>query len=190
MAAEARGMNLVYIYGPPATGKLTVANALVAQTGYKVFHNHLSIDCIRPVFDFGTESFWRLVHQIRLMTIEESARSGTDLIYTSVYSHPNNQELLERRLDVVERHGGRVCLVQLLCSDAARESRLSGASRLELNKITSIEVMRQMMNEGDLLSPVPGRPSLVIDNTDLEPEQVANRVIDHFGMLRLPRALE
>jgi dephospho-CoA kinase len=88
-------MNLVYIYGPPATGKLTVANALAAQTGYKVFHNHLSIDCIRPVFDFGTESFWRLVHQIRLMTIEESARSGTDLIYTSVYSHPNNQALLE-----------------------------------------------------------------------------------------------
>jgi RNase adaptor protein for sRNA GlmZ degradation len=88
----------------------------------------------------------------------------------------------------VERHGGRVCLVQLLCSDAARESRLNGASRLELNKITSIELMRQMMNEGDLLSPVPGRASLVIDNTDLQPEQVANRVIDHFGLASLPKA--
>jgi hypothetical protein len=177
-------MNLVYIYGPPATGKLTVANALAAQTGYKVFHNHLSIDCIRPVFDFGTESFWRLVHQIRLMTIEESARSGTDLIYTSVYRHPNNQELLEGRLDAVERHSGRVCLVQLLCSDAARESRLNGAIRLELNKITSIELMSQMMNEGDLLSPVPGRTSLTIDNTELEPERVAKQIIEHFGLAK------
>ena len=84
----------------------------------------------------------------------------------------------------MERHGGRVCLVQLLCSDAARESRLRGASRLELNKITAIELMRQMMTEGDLLSPVPGRTSLIIDNTDLEPEQVANRVIDHFGLVK------
>jgi hypothetical protein len=182
-------MNLVYIYGPPATGKLTVANALAAQTGYKVFHNHLSIDCIRPVFDFGTEPFWRLVHQIRLMTIEESARSGTDLIYTSVYSHPNNQELLERRLDAVERHGGRVCLVQLLCSDTARESRLNGASRVELNKITSIELMRQMMNEGDLFSPVPGRTSLIIDNTDLEPDEVASQIAEHFGLVNGPKPL-
>jgi hypothetical protein len=182
-------MNLVYVYGPPATGKLTVANALAAQTGFKVFHNHLSIDCIRPVFDFGTESFWRLVHQIRLMTIEEAARSGTDLIYTSVYSHPNNQELLERRLEAVERHGGRVCLVQLLCSDAARESRLNGASRIELNKITSIELMRQMMNEGDLLSPVPGRTSLIIDNTNLQPEQVAKQIVEHFGLVSGPGAL-
>jgi RNase adaptor protein for sRNA GlmZ degradation len=85
-------------------------------------------------------------------------------------------------LDAVERHGGRVCLVQLLCSDAARESRLSGASRVALNKITSVELMRQMMNEGDLLSPVPGRPSLIIDNTELESEQVAKQIIEHFGL--------
>jgi hypothetical protein len=181
-------MNLVYMYGPPATGKLTVANALAAQTGYKVFHNHLSIDCIRPVFDFGRESFWRLVHQIRLMTIEEAARSGTDLIYTSVYSHPKNQVLLESRLDAVERHRGRACLVQLLCSEIARESRLSSASRVALNKITSIELMRQMMDDGDLLSPVPGRTSLTIDNTNLQPEQVANQIVEHFGLASVPKA--
>jgi RNase adaptor protein for sRNA GlmZ degradation len=87
----------------------------------------------------------------------------------------------------VERHGGRVCLVQLLCSDAARESRLNGASRIELNKITSIELMRQMMNEGDLLSPVPGRTSLTIDNTNLQPEEVANRITDHFGLVSGPQ---
>jgi hypothetical protein len=177
-------MNLVYIYGPPATGKLTVANVLAAQTGYKVFHNHLSIDCIRPVFDFGTESFWRLVHQIRLMTIEESARSGTDLIYTSVYSHPKNQALFETRFAAVQSEGGRVCLVQLLCSDSAREARLSDASRLQLNKLTSIEALRQVMDSEDLLSPVPGRPSLVIDNTDLEPDEVASQIAEHFGLVK------
>jgi replication-associated recombination protein RarA len=32
--------SLVFIYGPPAAGKLTVAEALAMRTGHKVFHNH------------------------------------------------------------------------------------------------------------------------------------------------------
>jgi len=78
-------MNLVYLYGPPAVGKLTVAKELPLLTSYRVFHNHLTIDCITPVFEFGSEVFWELVHGSRLAVIEEAARQGVDLIYTSVY---------------------------------------------------------------------------------------------------------
>ncbi len=35
-------MQLVFLYGPPGVGKLTVGNALSALTGYKLFHNHLT----------------------------------------------------------------------------------------------------------------------------------------------------
>jgi hypothetical protein len=84
----------------------------------------------------------------------------------------------------VESEGGRICLVQLLCSDSARESRLSGASRVALNKLTSIEIVRQVMEDEDLLSLGPGRPSLIIDNTDVEPEQVANLITEHFGLVK------
>ena len=51
-------MKLIIIYGPPAAGKLTVANAIAERTGIKVFHNHLSIDCVKPVIEFGTPAFW------------------------------------------------------------------------------------------------------------------------------------
>lgn len=34
-------MRLIFIYGLPATGKLTVAQELAKRTGYKLFHNHL-----------------------------------------------------------------------------------------------------------------------------------------------------
>ena len=52
-------MKLVILYGAPASGKLTIATELGKRTGFKVFHNHLSIDCVRPVFDFGTPPFLR-----------------------------------------------------------------------------------------------------------------------------------
>ncbi len=47
-----RGMNrpatLVYLYGPPAVGKLTVATELQRLTGFRLFHNHLTVDALRP----------------------------------------------------------------------------------------------------------------------------------------------
>ncbi|MGI8542838.1 MAG: hypothetical protein ACR2MD_05085 [Aridibacter sp.] len=36
-------MKLIFIYGSPAVGKLTVANEIAKRTCFKVFHNHLMI---------------------------------------------------------------------------------------------------------------------------------------------------
>jgi hypothetical protein len=67
-------MNLVFLYGPPGVGKLTVGQALADITGYRLFHNHLAIDCARPVFEFGTGPFWGLVQDLRVLTIDHAAR--------------------------------------------------------------------------------------------------------------------
>ena len=58
-------MKLVFIYGPPGVGKLTVAKELSNLTGFKLFHNHVSIDFASSVFDFGTAAFWHVVRQAR-----------------------------------------------------------------------------------------------------------------------------
>lgn len=39
-------MKLLFIYGPPASGKLTVAREPAALTGYRLFHNHLVVDAL------------------------------------------------------------------------------------------------------------------------------------------------
>ncbi len=43
-------MRLVFIYGPPGVGKLTVARELAALTGFKLFHNHLTVVCTAVAF--------------------------------------------------------------------------------------------------------------------------------------------
>lgn len=45
-------MELVVIYGAPGVGKLTVARELARKTGYKLFHNHLTVDLVKSLFDF------------------------------------------------------------------------------------------------------------------------------------------
>lgn len=48
-------MNLVFLYGPPAVGKLTVATILAEKTGYTLFHNHQIINLLRNVFGFDSK---------------------------------------------------------------------------------------------------------------------------------------
>src|SRR5205085_4744136 len=103
------------IYGSPAAGKLTVANEISAATGFKVFHNHLTINCVRPIFDFGTPPFGRLVDSFRVQLISEATRENVNLVHTFVYSFGNDDPYIERVIRTVEENGGEVCLVLLKC---------------------------------------------------------------------------
>src|SRR5687768_11271742 len=106
-------MKLIIIHGPPAAGKLTVANEVAGLTGFKVFHNHLSIDCVKPVFEFGSEAFWRIVLTIRAETIAEAAREGIDILHTFCYAKGTDDENLARLIAAAEDNGGEVHMVLL-----------------------------------------------------------------------------
>jgi replication-associated recombination protein RarA len=42
---------LVYLYGPPACGKLTVAGQLAELSGCRFFHNHLMVNALLAVLE-------------------------------------------------------------------------------------------------------------------------------------------
>ena len=50
-------MKLVLIHGAPAVGKLSVARELAKLTGFRLFHNHLTVDLVSAVFPFGSQPF-------------------------------------------------------------------------------------------------------------------------------------
>lgn len=175
-------MRLVFIYGPPGVGKLTVAEELARAAGYKLFDNHVSIDCVRPVFDFGTRPFGRLLDRVRLATFEEAAREGVSLVFTFVHANPQDTPFVERVCEAVEPRGGRVCLVRLTCDKNVLERRLPAPGRERRGKIASPDTLRDIAQRYDIFSPVPGRESLSIDNTDLSPAEAAARIVAHYGL--------
>ena len=173
-------MKLIIIHGPPAAGKLTVAKALAERTGFKVFHNHLSIDCAKPVFEFGSPEFWRVVEHIRTGTIAEAARQDIDVIHTFCYEFGNDDRLFHELIAAAEDNGGEVHLVLLVCDDDVRRGRMANDSRAQIGKLTDPDsVGRSKLN---LVTPLPGRETLTIDTTDTQPDEAAALIIDYFGL--------
>jgi shikimate kinase len=175
-------MKLLFIYGPPAAGKLTVANEIANRTGYRVFHNHLTIDAILPVFEFGTPPFGKLVSMMRAETIAEAARENVDLIYTFCYAKDADDSHIRRITSAVEDNGGEVCFVLLKCSVEELNARVTSQSRAEFKKIQDAETLGTILDRNDLFSTVPDRESLIVDNTSLDPVMAAELIIEHFGL--------
>lgn len=177
-------MKLIFLYGSPAVGKLTVAKKIAELTDFKVFHNHLSIDCIEPIFEFGSPSFFKLINMIRSETVAEAARAGQNLVYTFCYAKDSDDAHVAEITKNVEDNGGEVCFVLLKADKAELEKRVLEDSRKRYGKAKTVEMMHYFFDTYDLFSPVPERESLIIDNTNLSAEDTAQQIIEYFGIQR------
>ncbi len=174
-------MKLMIIHGPPAAGKLTVATEISRLTGYKVFHNHISIDYVKSVFEFGGPVFWRVVGNVRYSLIAEAARENISLIHTFCYEFGADDEHYAGLIASAEDNGGEVHLVLLRCDDDERRRRISNESRVRIGKLTDPNSVGRT-DAPELNLPLPGRETLIIDTTHTSPESVALQIIEHFGL--------
>src|ERR1700749_1982483 len=117
-------MHLIFIYGPIASGKLTIARELASRTGMSLFHNHLVVDAVGAVFPFGSKAFVRLREQFWLSVFEAAAQNGCSLIFTFVPEPTVDPAFPERVRELVRSAGGEVTFVELVISREEQERRL------------------------------------------------------------------
>jgi hypothetical protein len=131
-------MKLIFLHGTPASGKLTVAKALLRAVPGRLFDNHAAIDLARTVFDFGATGFWELVHAVRSSVLEAASEHGVPLLVTTFcYSEPDDRPSFEQFEEIVQRHGGELLPLFLRCSKEEVIRRVSNADRGERRKITT-----------------------------------------------------
>jgi shikimate kinase len=175
-------MKLIFLYGPPAVGKLTVARELAARTGYKVFHNHQTFDLLEPVFGAYHPHFAPLLNRVRLEVIRTAAVAGFDgLIVTHVYG-PEEAKFVKKVDAIVRRHDGQAHFVQLSAHPEALAHRVVDPSRHEFKKLRSTAELHQLMADWDVTQTIPDLNSLTIDTTDFAPEQVADQITQALGL--------
>jgi hypothetical protein len=178
-------MNLLFIHGAPAAGKLTTAKAVIDRVGGRLFDNHAAIDLARTVFEFAAPGFWELVASTRLVVLEAAVAQDLPLlVMTFVYADPLDLPTFEKFEAVVQRNDGQVLPVFLRCAVDEIARRIGNPDRAIKNKLTSEQSVRDLMERYSIV-PVPRSDCLVLDSEARSADENAEAIIGHFGLTDL-----
>ena len=176
-------MRLIFLHGLPGVGKLTVARELAQLTGYKLFHNHLAVDLVESVFEFGSRPFVELRETIWLAVFSRAAEEPlAGLIFTFAYDRTVRSRFIEDTQRAVEPVGGSVFYVELRCSAEELERRIVQPSRREFGKLNSVARFRELKDAGVFVNPGIPAGGVVVETTGISAAETAKEIFNRLGL--------
>ncbi|HYG83468.1 MAG TPA: AAA family ATPase [Verrucomicrobiae bacterium] len=175
-------MKLIFIYGPPAVGKLTIAEVLSKRTGIALFHNHLSRDLVADIYNDNVTDHYELVDTIRLNVLDYCSKHGTDLIFTYVYEGKDDDATVQRFIQTVEENKGEVVFVELSANREDLIERVSNESRKRYKKLTNPVILAKMTKNMSNFS-IPFVTPLKINTSELDTYEAAGVIAKSIGLV-------
>ena len=162
---------------------MTVARELGKLTGYKVFHNHLAVDLVESVFEFGSEPFVELREMFWLAVFTQSVKANlAGLIFTFAFDRTVRQRFISDVIEIIESGGGEVLFVELTCSVEELERRIAHPARQSFGKLNSVTRFRELKDAGAFAGPGINETRLVVETTELPPFQAAQLIMEELNL--------
>ena len=185
----------VLILGPHAVGKMTVGQELAKITGFRLFHNHMSIELSRKLFAPNeTEEYEALNNNIRQNVFEMFAsRNLPGLIFTNMcaFDDPDDITYLVDVINLFRSNGANCYVVELYADFDVRLMRNKSENRL-LHKESKHNIewseaeMRATSQKWRLNSyddeVLPFENYIKINNTTIPPDKVAKMIVEQFEL--------
>lgn len=185
-------MKLLFLIGSGAVGKMTVGQALMARTGLRLFHNHMTIEPVLEVFGTWNGS---AIARLREVYFEEFAKTDNHgMIFTFIWAFdsPSDWEYVRHVQDIFlkEHPDTEFYCVELVAAQEVRLQRNKTENRLK-NKASKRDVevsdLRVINDDAkhrleSLPGEVPFANYLRLDNTDLSPEEAAEIIQRAFKL--------
>ena len=176
-----KAMNLIFIYGPPASGKLTIAEELASQTDYKLFHNHLTQDLAKEIYPEFDETRFGLVDKIRLDVFEYAALCDTNLIFTFVYvGDEADDEFIADTIKAVTKHDGKVFFVEISAPADVLLARVNNESRQRFHKLKDPVVLEEKLKANRYQASVQSSEIYKLDSSRQTPNESAGFIREHY----------
>ncbi len=185
---------LVIILGPHAVGKMTVGQELAKITDLRLFHNHMSIELTRKLFDRSEKEWSFLNGTIRQTVFELFAKGdfpGLIFTYLCLFEMQSEFDYLQSIIDLFKSNGANCYIVELCADFDERIVRNKSENRLlhkeskrniewsEAEMRSTSEKHRLNSHDGESL---PFENYIKIDNTNISPDEVARMIKEHFAI--------
>jgi chloramphenicol 3-O-phosphotransferase len=169
-------MRLVFIHGPPAAGKYTVARRVAELTDLPLFHNHLVVDAVHAVFPFGSPSFVRLREQFWMDVFDAAIAEDRSLIFTFQPEATVAPDFAARVLRRVAEGGGQSLLVHLKLSASGQLARVANVDRAKFGKLRDPVLLSRLQAEFAACEAAMPPADLVIDTERVTAEEAARLI--------------
>lgn len=181
---------VIFIYGPIAAGKLTVAREVEKLTGIQLVHNHAIIDFTKEIFpEHESKPRHALAEKMHFETFKTLLQEGTSFIFTLAYAKSyvsrtglSDPALVKKLAAIVEKNGGVFCPVQLLPEKKEVLKRVTAASRKEFGKLRDLKIMKMLTDREGMFDHGPFKNNFVIDNTSIPAKKAAQMIVEKFGL--------
>jgi hypothetical protein len=174
-------LQLVFIYGPTASGKLTIARELCRLRPYHLFHRHLVEDMAAALFPFGSEPFVRLREYSLLQAFREATEANVSLVFTFLPERTTRESFISHACVIVDRLGGQMAFVELTCPGDVIESRLSNPDRKAWGKVIDVSRYRELSAKGAFGYHYLPIPRVRIDTSTVSAAEAARRIDAALG---------
>ncbi len=176
-------MKLIFVYGPPAVGKLTIGKALSDLTGIKLVDNHTLVNPIAHVFGWENPERSRLADLFRVELFRSAAKSKINLITTSGGGGESFLDFHRRIIEAVEGEGGKVIFVRLTAPTKILFDRVRHDSRAAYQKMMTVESLQKIFDQKpDVFARALVPPHLEIDTSLQSAEESAKVIVDYYHL--------
>ncbi|HEX4823807.1 MAG TPA: AAA family ATPase [Candidatus Polarisedimenticolaceae bacterium] len=170
-------MRLVVLCGPPGVGKLTIARELAARSGYRLFHNHLMVDLLESLFEFGSKPFVELRERYWIELLGRAADEGIDgVVFTLAFDRTLSPDFIARLTELSRERRSDLSFIELSCAPDELERRILAPERAQHGKLNSVARYRELAASGAFVRPALPDRTVVIDTTGLSVAEAAGRV--------------
>lgn len=172
---------VIFLFGRPGVGKLTVGEHLAAETGYRLLHNHAVVDLAESLFTFGTPPFVVLRENLWHLTIETALKAKVGgVIMTFAPEATVTDAFIPSFQKRVQAGSGTLHFIELRCSNSELEKRIASEPRERFGKLRDVYKYRKLDEAGSFDRPKMPTPELVVDTTDQSPLESARVIARHL----------
>ncbi len=177
-------MDVIFLHGPAAAGKHTIGTVLSTLVDMPLFHNHLVVDAVSALFDFGTEPFIQLREEMWLAAFKVAADASRSFIFTFNPEATVEPGLIKRLDAIVQERGGRIWYVALNASDDAVKARLNSPSRAQFGKLLDAELYATLKRDGRFDFPALPAALISVDTETQAPIESARMIADAYTRVK------
>lgn len=170
-------MHMIFIYGPPAAGKYTIAKRVAEKTGYALFHNHLIVDAVAALFPFESDTFVRLREQFWMDAMTAAAKGGRSFIFTFQPEPSVSADFPARVIEMIEAQGGQVSFVRLKLSPEEQLARIANKDREAFGKLTSPDLLKRLQPDFKTCEDAMPQPLITQDTAQVTPDEAASQIV-------------